>query len=100
MTSVILEKNLVLPQVLLHSLAVHQTSQDPTKDQSIKSGNHSGNLMPKLSDKLLHDVLLFGVLSTSRKSTTTLYRGTSMSHLRLAALCFQFPHHIHRQGIP
>jgi hypothetical protein len=39
----------------------------------------------------LHDVLLFGVLSTSRKSTTTLYRGTSMSHLRLAALCCEGP---------
>src|SRR5262245_26335878 len=87
MLMVILEPDLVLPQVFFHATLEDDAAQRATKDQPVKTGHHPLNLLPVLCDKLFHGVLLFTCFVNSGKSTKILYRERPPLCLRLAALC-------------
>jgi hypothetical protein len=58
MLSKLLQQHLVVPEVALHALLMHQRPQIPSEHQPVESRDHSSNLALVFRDKLVHGVFL------------------------------------------
>src|ERR1700735_3572561 len=88
MLSKLLQQNLVVPEVALHALLMHQRPQIPSEHQPVESRDHASNLALVFRDKLLHGVFLPFVMFSFR--TTNHHTGTetpSVFGCGYAALC-------------